>query len=237
MNENKSTNEQPNDTGVFKLPKKTLNDKINEVYNISFRGSSLYAISTFVFIATLLKVISFLLEQLRYTLFHLSTLTTFVISPIGSTADLISTILISIFVPIAIIAYGIHNNERIDRNYEKCVNHLRNQQPTTAQKHVTTFNIVKAALSYETLKRYYTTDVLNSLSDKELHTLYAVIGFMEFIINCECLIKDGEVFDIRGLLFVSYRSIAEIRPLNAETATAIQYVTTLLQSLYLDIEE
>jgi hypothetical protein len=121
------TNEQSNNSDVFKLPEKTLTDKINEVYNINFRGSMLYMISSLVFCELLLKVISILLEQLRYTLTHLSASTAVVLSPIESTANFISTLLIFIFVPIGLFAYGIYNNDRIDRNFEECVNKLINK--------------------------------------------------------------------------------------------------------------
>jgi hypothetical protein len=105
------------------------------------------------------------------------------------------------------------------------------------QKHVTLFNKAEAFQNYETFKNHYSTDTLHNLSDVEQRTVAAALGFMEFIINSEYSVKDGEVFDIRGLLFVSYRSIAELRPMNAEMATAIQYITKLLLSLFLDIEE
>jgi hypothetical protein len=127
MNENNSTTEQSCETKEFRLPQKSLKEKIKFAYGYNFKGSVLYMIAIILLCNQFFIMMSFLLEQLRYTLTHISTLTTIVLSPIEPKIMIISEILLLVFFPTVLFDQCIRENDRIDRNFEKHVNNLKKQ--------------------------------------------------------------------------------------------------------------
>jgi hypothetical protein len=127
MNENNSITEQLSETEEFRLPQKSLKEKIKYAYGYNFRGSFLFMFNIFLLCGIFIRMIYILLAQLSNVLLHNMTSQTFVFTSIEPKIALISEILLFIFIAVFIYADCIRSNDRIDKNFEECVNYLRNQ--------------------------------------------------------------------------------------------------------------
>jgi hypothetical protein len=134
MNENNPTTEQSNETEEFRLPQKSLTEKIKEAYNYNFQGSLFYLITIVLLCNGLLITLGFLSVQMICNLVYSTPLTTFDISLIEPKTFLLSEILLLILIPIGLFAKCIQETNRIDRNFERFVNNFKKQQLEEQEK-------------------------------------------------------------------------------------------------------